>query len=107
VTWTKTRYLGSEVPDEDLIWQDPSLKLITNWSNEEDITILKEKIMASVYQSESWFTLHGPQHPLRGSDKRGGANGAASPETTEGLGSQPTRPVRKSTQYTCMTSEGI
>jgi catalase-peroxidase len=73
----KTRYLGSEVPDEDLIWQDPIPEVDHQLVNEEDITILKEKIMASGLSiRELVYTAWSSASTFRGSDKRGGANGA-------------------------------
>lgn len=73
----KVRYLGSEVPAEDLIWQDPVPKPTTPAIDEQDITTLKEKILnsgLSVPQliSTAWASAS----TFRGSDKRGGANGA-------------------------------
>ncbi|MEA1784643.1 catalase/peroxidase HPI [Arenibacter sp. GZD96] len=71
------RYLGPEVPKETLLWQDPipaaSYKTIT----EEDITLLKDKIEASgLSVSQLVSTAWASASTFRGSDKRGGANGA-------------------------------
>ncbi|MEA9357247.1 catalase/peroxidase HPI [Bacteriovorax sp. PP10] len=72
----KVRYLGKEVPKEDLIWQDPIPKC--DYTLEQnDIKILKEKILASGLSvsrlvSVAWASASS----FRGSDKRGGANGA-------------------------------
>ena len=72
----KVRYLGKEVPKEDLIWQDPIPKCDYTLSD-ADIKTLKEKIMASGLSvsrlvSVAWASAS----TFRGSDKRGGANGA-------------------------------
>ncbi len=73
----KSRYLGPEVPEEDLIWQDPIPEADYKIINQEDVKKLKSKI------SETGLTI--PQlvktawasaSTFRGSDKRGGANGA-------------------------------
>jgi catalase-peroxidase len=73
----RTRYLGPEVPEEELIWQDPipavSHKLIT----EKDIADLKNIILKSgLSTSELVTTAWASACTFRGSDKRGGANGA-------------------------------
>jgi len=73
----KTRYLGPEVPDEDLIWQDPIPTLNHSLIDEKDIMILKFKILASDLSiSELVSTAWASASTFRGSDKRGGANGA-------------------------------
>jgi catalase-peroxidase len=73
----KTRYLGPEVPAEDLIWQDPIPAVTHELVNEADVRSLKEKILASGLTipqlvSTAWASAS----TFRGSDKRGGANGA-------------------------------
>lgn len=73
----KTRYLGPEVPDEDLIWQDPIPPVDHELVSEEDIQNLKEKILASDLSiQEMVSTAWASASTFRGSDKRGGANGA-------------------------------
>ena len=72
----KVRYLGKEVPSEDLIWQDP-IPACNYTLSEADINSLKEKILASGLSvsrlvSVAWASASS----FRGSDKRGGANGA-------------------------------
>ena len=73
----KQRYLGPEVPAEDLIWQDPLPAVDHELVNEKDITALKEKILATgLSVSELVSTAWASASTFRGSDKRGGANGA-------------------------------
>jgi catalase-peroxidase len=73
----RARYLGPEVPEEELIWQDPIPAVNYELIHEKDITDLKAQILASglpVFQlvSIAWASAS----TFRGSDKRGGANGA-------------------------------
>ena len=73
----KSRYLGPEVPEEDLIWQDPIPEVDHELVDEKDIADLKAKILdtgLSVSQlvSTAWASAASYRH----SDKRGGANGA-------------------------------
>lgn len=69
----KARYIGSEVPQEELIWQDPVPTGMTGY----DVKALKEKIAASdLTISEMVATAWDSARTFRDSDKRGGANGA-------------------------------
>jgi catalase-peroxidase len=73
----KERYLGSEVPAEVLIWQDPIPPAHHKQLKDKDIKTLKEKILASgLSVSELISTAWASASTYRGSDKRGGANGA-------------------------------
>ncbi|MHA1984649.1 MAG: catalase/peroxidase HPI, partial [Candidatus Hodarchaeales archaeon] len=73
----KACYLGPEVPEEDLIWQDPIPKLDHKLVDEKEITQLKSKILDSgLTISELVSTAWASASTFRGSDKRGGANGA-------------------------------
>lgn len=71
------RYLGSEVPSEVLVWQDPLPAANNDKLSDADITALKGKILATgLSVSELVFTAWSSAATFRGSDKRGGANGA-------------------------------
>ncbi len=73
----KTRYIGTEVPAEDLIWQDPIPAVTHELINEQDIAALKANILASgLSVSELVSTAWASASTFRNSDKRGGANGA-------------------------------
>ena len=73
----KVRYLGPEVPAEDLIWQDPIPAVDHELISDKDVASLKEKILASgLSVSELVSTAWASASTFRGSDKRGGANGA-------------------------------
>ncbi len=73
----RTRYLGPEVPAEELIWQDPIPAVNHKLIDAKDITSLKRKILASgLSVSELVSTAWASASTFRGSDKRGGANGA-------------------------------
>ena len=73
----KARYLGPEVPSEDLIWQDPLPKANYESIDAEDVSSLKSKIAESgLTVSELVSTAWASASTFRGSDKRGGANGA-------------------------------
>ncbi len=73
----KARYLGPEVPEEELIWQDPVPEVDHELVNERDVEELKGKILDSgLTISELVSTAWASAATFRGSDKRGGANGA-------------------------------
>jgi catalase-peroxidase len=73
----RERYLGPEVPAEELIWQDPIPAVNHPLVNAKDIAALKAKILASgLSVSELVSTAWASASTFRGSDKRGGANGA-------------------------------
>jgi catalase-peroxidase len=72
-----SRYLGPEVPAEELLWQDPIPEVDHELVNADDISTLKAKILASGLSiSELVSTAWASAATFRGSDKRGGANGA-------------------------------
>ncbi|TWH57025.1 LOW QUALITY PROTEIN: catalase-peroxidase [Desulfitobacterium sp. LBE] len=73
----RSHYLGPEVPEEELIWQDPVPPVDHELIDEQDITELKAKILASgLSVSQLVSTAWASASTFRGSDKRGGANGA-------------------------------
>jgi catalase-peroxidase len=73
----RARYLGPEVPKEELIWQDPIPPVNHKLVDDKDIVALKEKILASgLTVSQLVTTAWASASTYRGSDKRGGANGA-------------------------------
>ena len=73
----RSRYLGSEVPKEELIWQDPIPAVDHRLVDANDIAALKERILASgLSVSRLVSTAWASASTFRGSDKRGGANGA-------------------------------
>ena len=73
----KVRYLGPLAPQEDLIWQDPVPAVDHPLVDEKDIADLKARILASgLSVSELVSTAWASASTFRGSDKRGGANGA-------------------------------
>jgi catalase-peroxidase len=72
----RARYLGKEVPKEELIWQDPIPAVTHPLINDSDVAVLKNKILASgLSVSELVSTAWASASTFRGSDKRGGANG--------------------------------
>lgn len=72
-----SRYLGSEVPREKFIWQDPIPEITHELINDEDIATLKDKILSSGLSiSQLVSTAWASASTFRDSDKRGGANGA-------------------------------
>jgi catalase-peroxidase len=73
----RSRYLGPEVPAEELLWQDPVPAVTHKLIDEQDIRALKSKILASGLSiSQLVSTAWASAATFRGSDKRGGANGA-------------------------------
>jgi catalase-peroxidase len=73
----RSRYLGAEVPAEELIWQDPVPAVTHTLIDAQDIVGLKSKILASgLSVSQLVSTAWASASTFRGSDKRGGANGA-------------------------------
>src|SRR6202042_2657216 len=73
----RVRYLGPEVPSEELIWQDPIPAVNHKLIDVNDIALLKGKILASgLSVSEMVSTAWASASTFRGSDKRGGAHGA-------------------------------
>ncbi len=73
----RSRYLGPEVPEEELIWQDPVPAVDYDLIDAKDITALKAKIIASGLSiPQLVYTAWSSASTFRGSDKRGGANGA-------------------------------
>jgi catalase-peroxidase len=73
----RSRYLGPEVPEEDLLWQDPVPAIDHDVADEQDIAALKGKILASgLSVAQLVSTAWASASTFRGSDKRGGANGA-------------------------------
>ncbi|MDD3719657.1 MAG: catalase/peroxidase HPI [Actinomycetota bacterium] len=72
----RSRYLGPEVPEEELLWQDPVPAVDHDLIGEQDIADLKEKLLASgLSVSQLVSTAWASASTFRGSDKRGGANG--------------------------------
>ena len=73
----RARYLGPEVPAEELIWQDPIPAVNHKLIDEKDVASLKAKVLASgLSVSQLVATAWASASTFRGSDKRGGANGA-------------------------------
>lgn len=73
----RVRYLGPEVPEEELIWQDPVPAATHGLINDQDIAVLKAKVLDSgLSVSQLVSTAWASASTFRGSDKRGGANGA-------------------------------
>jgi len=73
----RSRYLGPEVPEEELIWQDPVPAVDHELIDEQDVAYIKGMILASGLSiSQLVSTAWASASTFRGSDKRGGANGA-------------------------------
>ncbi|MDH6151326.1 MULTISPECIES: catalase/peroxidase HPI [Paraburkholderia] len=73
----RARYLGPEVPSEELLWQDPIPAVDHPLVDDKDVAALKQKILASgLSVSQLVTTAWASASTFRGSDKRGGANGA-------------------------------
>ena len=73
----RARYLGADVPTEELLWQDPIPAVDHELVNEQDVQDLKSKLLsAGLSVSELVTTAWASASTFRGSDKRGGANGA-------------------------------
>jgi catalase-peroxidase len=73
----KSRYLGPDVPQEDLIWQDPVPPVTHELISQEDAAELKQAVLASgLTVSQLVHTAWSAAASYRGTDKRGGANGA-------------------------------
>ena len=73
----KVRYLGPEVPVEELVWQDPVPAITHELVNEQDVADLKKKLLDSgLSVSQLVTTAWASASTYRNSDKRGGANGA-------------------------------
>ncbi len=73
----KARYQGSDIPSEDFIWQDPIPAVDHSLIDSSDIAALKEKVWNSgITVSQAVATAWASASTFRGSDKRGGANGA-------------------------------
>jgi catalase-peroxidase len=100
----KSRYVGPEVPQEDLIWQDP----VPAGRRDYDIAAVKAKILASGLSiSDRVATAWDSARTFRGSDKRGGANGARirlAPQK-DWEGNEPVRLARALAAYDAIASE--
>ena len=73
----RVRYLGPEVPEEELIWQDPIPAVDHELVNDQDVAALKSTVLGSgLSAAQLVATAWASASTFRGSDKRGGANGA-------------------------------
>jgi catalase (peroxidase I) len=87
------RYLGPEVPAEELIWQDPIPAVDHRLVDDKDIAALKKKVLASgLTISQLVSTAWASASTFRGSDKRGGANGARIRLAPKRTGASTSRP---------------
>ena len=105
----RSRYLGPEVPAEELLWQDPVPAVDHKLIDAKDIAALKAKILASGLSiSQLVSTAWASASTFRGSDKRGGANGARIRlSAPEGLGGQPAGPIGEGAQEPLRHPEGV
>ena len=103
------RYLGPLVPKETLIWQDPVPAVDHPLIDDKDIAALKAKILASgLTVPQLVSTAWASASTFRGSDKRGGANGARIRlSAAEGLGGQPAGPAQDGAQEARSDPEGV
>jgi hypothetical protein len=104
----RSRYLGPEVPAEELLWQDPVPAVTHKLIDEQDIRALKGKILASglsVSQLVSTAWVGGNLPRLR--QARWGERGAHPPRAAEGLGSQPAGPTRESARNPRRDPKGV
>lgn len=104
----KTRYHGPEVPKEDLLWQDPIPAVNHPLVDATDVARLKKRILASgLSVSDLVYTAWASASTFRGSDKRGGANGARirlAPQKDWEV-NEPARLKRVLTQLTAVQTE--
>jgi len=104
----RARYLGPEVPSEELIWQDPIPAVNHKLIDAQDIATLKGKILASgLSVSQLVSTAWASASTFRGSDKRGVQRRTNSPRAPEGLGSQPACPAGEGAQDPGGHPEGV
>jgi catalase-peroxidase len=103
----KSRYLGADVPQEELIWQDPVPAGNANLTN-EDISLLKKQILNSGLSSRELITTAWDSaRTYRGSDFRGGANGARIRLAPQNAweGNEPERLAKVLAQYETIQKE--
>ena len=105
----RARYLGPEVPAEELIWQDPVPAVDHKLIDAKDTADLKARILASGLSiAELIGAAWASAATFRGSDKRGGANGGAHPSrAAEGLGGQPACPTGEGARNTYRHPDGL
>ena len=105
----RARYLGPEVPKEELLWQDPIPAVNHALVDDKDVAALKAKILASgLTVSQLVTTAWASASTYRGSDKRGGANGARirlAPQ--KGLEGQPARGAAEGAEGTGKNSDRL
>jgi catalase-peroxidase len=95
----RARYLGSEVPAEELLWQDPIPAVHHKLIDEKDMAALKAKVLASgLSVSQLVSTAWASASTFRGSDKRGGANGARIRLAPQKDWEEPARATREGAQ---------